>query len=85
MKMLTPEKATRRVTLLRFNILIGLIAFFVSVILMVTGEYSSLAERKEADQFYNIIAIGSLLYMAVIWFTCVFSKPFWKPKSPNNT
>lgn len=81
MKVLSPEQAKRRTRLLRFNILIGFIVFITSVILLISGEYSTLAERKEADQLYNVIAIGSLLYMAFIWFACNISRPFWKSGS----
>ncbi|MDH5516816.1 MAG: hypothetical protein OEY36_03225 [Gammaproteobacteria bacterium] len=81
MKVLNPEQAKRRTLLLRLNILIGFIVFIASVVLLISGEYSSLAERKEADEFYNVIAIGSLLYMAFIWFACNISRPFWKAGS----
>ena len=81
MKMLSSKHATLRTRILRLNILLGLIALMTSFFLMATGEYSTLAERKEADQLYNLIMIGSLIYMAAIWFGCVFTKPFWKPKS----
>lgn len=78
MKKLSPEQAAKRTTFLRLNILLGFIAFIISVLLTITGEYATLAERKEADQIYNLISIGSLLYVAIIWFSCVFSRPFWK-------
>ncbi len=81
MKMLSSKGATLRTQILRLNILLGLIVLMTSFFLTITGEYSTLAERKEADQLYNIIMIGSILYMAAIWFGCVFTKPFWKPKS----
>jgi len=79
MKMLNAEKAEKRTTILRLNILAGFISVIIFSILMIISDYATLAERKEADQFYNYMIIGSLLYMAVIWFSCVFSKPFWKP------
>ena len=81
MKMLSTEKAAKRTTLLRLNILAGFISVIVFSILMISGEYATLAERKEADQFYNYMIIGSLLYMVAVWFSCVFSKPFWKPRA----
>ena len=83
MKMLSPKKATHRTSILRINILIGFIVFLVSTILMINGEYSTLAERREADHIYNLVSIGSLAYMAIVWFSCIFSKPFWKPGSAN--
>lgn len=48
--------------------------------MIITGEYSTLQERKSADSLYNILVIGSILYMAAVWISCVMSKPFWFPK-----
>lgn len=81
MKVLTPEKAARRTTILRLNILLGFIVLAVSVFFMITNDYATLAERKAADSVFNLMIIGSVLYMAIIWFACVFSRPFWKPES----
>ena len=80
MKMLSPTQATRRTRILRLNILLGLVAVIFASFFMITGEYISLAERKAADQLYNLIIVGGLLYMAITWFACVFTKPFWKPQ-----
>jgi len=79
MKMLSSEKAAKRTRLLRLNILAGFISVIVFSVFMISGEYATLAERKEADHFYNMMIIVSVLYMVVVWFSCVFSKPFWKP------
>lgn len=80
MKILTSDMAIRRRRLLRVNILIAALVFVVSVILTITGEYSTLQERQAADQVYNALSIGSLLYMAFVWLFCAFSKPFWFPE-----
>jgi len=79
MKMLSPTQATRRTRILRLNILLGLVAVIFASFFMITGEYTSLADRKAADQVYNLIIVGGFLYMAITWFACVFTKPFWKP------
>jgi len=81
MKILSENSALRRRRFLRLNILGALVVLIVSVLMIVTGEYSSLQERKAADGIYNILAIGSILYMAVVWISCVMSKPFWFPKN----
>jgi len=81
MKMLSSKGAILRTRILRLNILLGLIVLITTFFMMMTGEYSTLAERNEADQMYNLIMIGSILYMAAVWFGCVFTKPFWKPES----
>jgi hypothetical protein len=80
MKILSTDKALHRRRLLRFNILAALLVLMVSVYMIITGEYSSLQERQSADAIYNILAVGSLLYMAVVWVSCVMTKPFWFPK-----
>jgi len=80
MKILNKNKALLRRRVLRLNILAALIVLAVSVFMIITGEYSSLEERKAADSIYNILAIGSLIYMAVVWISCVMTKPFWFPK-----
>ena len=79
MKILNENSALRRRRFLRLNILSALVVLIISVLMIVTGEYSSLQERKSADAIYNILAIGSILYMAVVWISCVMSKPFWFP------
>lgn len=80
MKVLKEGHAIRRRKLLRFNILAALIVLIVSFSLMVTGDYASIAERKSADAIYNVLVVGSILYMAFIWISCVMTKPFWFPK-----
>ena len=79
MKQLPVDKALRVRRLLRLNILLAFVIFALSVYLMLTGEYSTLQERKAAEPVYNLMAIGSLVYMAVVWISCMMSKPFWFP------
>jgi len=84
MKQLPVDKALRVRRLLRLNILLAFVVFALSVYLMLTGEYSTLQERKAAELVYNLMAIGSLVYMAVVWISCMMSKPFWfNAKSEN--
>ena len=80
MKILNENSALRRRRFLRFNILGALIVLIVSAFMIITGEYSSLQERQSADAIYNILAIGSIIYMAAVWISCVMTKPFWFPK-----
>ncbi len=79
MKILSKNNALQRRRFLRLNILGALIVLIVSAFMIITGEYSSLQERQSADAIYNILAIGSIIYMAVIWISCVMTKPFWFP------
>lgn len=80
MKILNENKALLRRRILRFNILAAILVVIVSAYMMITGEYSSLQERKSADAIYNLLIIGSILYMAAVWISCVMTKPFWFPK-----
>jgi len=84
MKQLPVDKALRVRRLLRLNILLAFVVFAVSVYLILTGEYSTLQERKAAEPVYNLMAIGSLVYMAVVWISCMMSKPFWFPAKPGS-
>ena len=84
MKQLPVDKALRIRRLLRLSILLAFVVFALSVYLIVTGEYSTLQERKAAEPFYNLMAIGSLVYMAVVWISCMMSKPFWFPTKPES-
>ena len=81
MKILNENKALRRRRFLRSNILVALLVLIVSTYMIITGEYSTLQERKSADSLYNTLIIGSILYMAFVWISCVMTKPFWFPKS----
>ena len=79
MKILNENKALRRRSILRFNILAALLVVIFSAYMIFTGEYASLQERQSADQIYNTLIIGSILYMALVWISCVMTKPFWFP------
>ena len=83
MKILNKNSALRRRRILRFNILAALIVLIASLFMIITGEYASLQERQSADAIYNILVIGSVLYMAAVWISCVMTKPFWFPKKPD--
>lgn len=84
MKILSENKALRRRRFLRLNILAALLVFIISAYMVVTGDYSSLQERQSADQVYNVLMIGSIIYMAAVWVSCVMTKPFWFPKNTSN-
>lgn len=84
MKQLPVEKALRVRRLLRMNILFAFLVFALSVYLILTGEYGSLQERKTIEPIYNLMAIGSLVYMAVVWISCMMSKPLWFPAKSKN-
>ena len=80
MKVLKEDSAVRRRKFLRLNTLAALIVLIVSFYLMTTGDYATLDERKSADAIYNTLIVGSVLYMAFVWISCVMTKPFWFPK-----
>ncbi len=80
MKILNKNNALRLRRILRLNILTALVVLIISVYMIISGEYSTLQERKSADSLYNMLVTGSILYMAVVWISCVMTKPFWFPK-----
>ena len=79
MKLLPVDKALRIRRLLRLNILVAFLIFSFAIYLILTGEYSSIQERRATEPVYDLMAIGSLVYMAVVWISCMMSKPFWFP------
>ena len=79
MKQLSMDKALVRRRILRINVGLGLLVFTMAFFFMVTGDYSSLSERKAADSLLNYVALGGVLYAAFAWMFCVMSKPFWFP------
>ena len=79
MKILSENKALRRQRFLRINILAAFVVLVASAIMAISGDYSSLQERQSADQVYNFLIIGSIVYMAAVWVSCVMTKPFWFP------
>jgi len=66
MELLNENNALRRQRILRLNILAALFVLMGSAYMAITGDYSSLQERQSADQIYNVLIIGSILYMAVV-------------------
>ncbi|MDH5778618.1 MAG: hypothetical protein OEZ33_10420 [Gammaproteobacteria bacterium] len=79
MKLLPLQQAITRRRVLRFNILLGLLVFFVSFYIIATGDFSSYSQSKSEVGMYNMAAIGGLLYSAFFWMYCMLSKPFWFP------
>lgn len=84
MKQLSMDKALLRRSILRVNIVLGLLVFVVAFGFNISGEYSNIGELKAADTMFNYAAIGGLLYAAFAWIFCVMSKPFWFPLTNKN-
>lgn len=81
MKLLSLESARRRLTLLRMNVVLGVLVFFVGFYLVATIKNISYAEARAAASLYNGIALGGILYAAIVWMFCVLSKPYWFPRN----
>lgn len=81
MKLLNENKALRRRRILRLNILAAFVVMLASAYMILTGDYASLQQRQTADTLYNTLIIGSILYMAAVWISCVMTKPFWFPQN----
>ncbi|MDH5182226.1 MAG: hypothetical protein OEZ39_02755 [Gammaproteobacteria bacterium] len=79
MQLLSLKQAITRRRFLRFNILLGILTFVVAFYLIATTDFASYAELKAREAIYNRIAIGGLIYAAVMWIFCAMSKPFWFP------
>lgn len=70
---------TRR--FLRANIAIGLGITVVALYMIFTGDYATYQARQASEAVLNRFVIGGLIYVAVVWSTCQFGKPFMKKKS----
>lgn len=70
---------TRR--FLRANIALGLTITVVALYMIFTSDYTNNQARQANEAVLNRFAIGGLIYMAVVWSACQFSKPFMKSKS----
>lgn len=79
MELLSIDRALLRRRILRINVMTGLMIFAVGVVLALTGEYSSLAEREASETVFNYIALGGVVYAAFSWMFCVMTKPLWFP------
>ena len=81
MQMLDESKAIRRRRLLRLNILVAILVLALSFLLTITSTYTTLQERQAAETIYNLVMVGSVLYMVGTWMFCTLTKPFWFPQS----
>lgn len=68
----SPTRSTRVHTLLLTNIAVGLSIFAAAVYFIITGEYSSLAERQATEGLLNKLAIGGMLYSVACWYADQF-------------
>ena len=58
------------------NIGLGVLVFAIATYFIITGEYTSLAERNSAEALLNTFSLGGLIYAAVILIVDVMSRPF---------
>ncbi len=57
------------------NMALGMLVFAVMIYFIITGEYSSLAARVQAEHMYNMVGIGSLIYAVLAWYTDLLIRP----------
>ncbi len=66
----------------RANIILGGIVIAYALYSMITGQYENLQAREAADALLGKLAIGGVLYAALSWYACVFSRPFLARSGP---
>ncbi|MDH5765341.1 MAG: hypothetical protein OEZ38_04925 [Gammaproteobacteria bacterium] len=77
-----PEKKARRLhRIFQFNIILGVFIFAISCFFMITGEYESLAMRKQAESMLNLVGLGAMLYAVAFWYMTLFANPLKKISS----
>ena len=62
-----------------YNIGIGALVAIISIYMVITGEYGSLAERRETESFLNIIFMAGVLYSVGAWFIHIIKSPHINP------
>lgn len=72
---MSESKARKLYRLFQFNIILGVFIFAISTFFMITGEYESLAMRKQAESLLNLVGLGALMYSMVFWYLTVFTNP----------
>lgn len=72
MKVLTNCQNSCFRRLFTINIFSGLLVAAVAYVLMISGDYSNIAERKSWDAIYNLVIIGSVLYAVAFWYMNTF-------------
>jgi hypothetical protein len=58
-----------------FNILVGIMVTAIALYMVVTGEYSNLAERKEMESTLNMVSLFGFIYATGAWYGYVFFAP----------
>lgn len=57
------------------NVAVGLILFAAMVYAIATGDYATIAERREAESVFNAFSIGGLIYAATFFAVDFFLRP----------
>ena len=72
---MSETKARKLHRLYQFNIILGVFIFAISCFFMITGEYTSLAMRQQAESMLNLLGLGSMMYATVFWYLSMFASP----------
>ena len=75
---MSENKARKLHRLFQFNIILGVFLFAISCFFMITGEYETLAMRKQAEGMLNLIGLGSMMYAVGFWYIAMFANPLKK-------
>jgi hypothetical protein len=63
----------RKVFLL--NILLGIAVTAIALYMVITGEYSNLAERKDVEGTLNMVSLFGFIYATGAWYGYIFFTP----------
>ncbi len=80
----TPQASKCRSTFFLANITIGLVISAVALYMVITGEYSNLAERKDMEGMLNTITLLGMFYALGSWYGYVFFSPRCKTEEPTS-
>ena len=70
----SPDNKCRRKVYL-VNMALGALVVIASIYMIITGEYSNLAERKDVESTLNIFSVFGLLYATGAWYGYIFFTP----------
>lgn len=57
------------------NMLLGAAVTVIALYMVITGEYSNLAERKNMESTLNMISLFGFLYSTAAWYGYIFFTP----------
>lgn len=75
MKSPVSNNTNRNKKIYLINMAFGVMVSIIALYLVITGEYSNLAERKEVESTLNMISLLGFLYATGAWYGYIFFTP----------